>query len=373
MRIALALMIIVLLASGCTSPDNEGTAAQANESIPDTVADTPQHDNEVHGIQEPLQESLNFHGEGWHCGSFKVNGDMVSSSPYVLKEAAMDAGFSFIGMLINFSADEASQQLGVCDFLTDSGFLCIPAQLWGSDGNLVVIGLREALPGNISIEGAINQAHRNGAVVYITRPMSDSNETSWKRWDITTWDGLAVVSPMIQRRQNDQEAIAKWHNLLNNGHVKYAFGETDIREFSNTYGLRNMLDSSYMCLHADGNLTEDSVKESLLSGRFYVTNGPIINFTVNGIMMGGEINASYGDDVEIYLDVSSMSVFNTVRVIRNGIVIQEIGKSLNRFTTNLSSTVVSDTWFSVEIWGIDTTPEYHDFVHGISNPVWVRV
>ena len=62
-----------------------------------------------------------------------------------------------------------------------------------------------------------------------------------------------------------------------------------------------------------------------------------------------------------------------VRILKNGIVIQEIGKSLNRYSTNMTSLVAQDTWFSVDVWGSDYTPEYHDFLHAISNPVWVRV
>lgn len=88
---------------------------------------------------------------------------------------------------------------------------------------------------------------------------------------------------------------------------------------------------------------------------------------------GEVINVSYGSDVNVSLDVSSLVAFNRIRIIKNGIVIQEIGKSLNRYSLNLTTTIAKDTWFSADVWGGDNTPEYHDFVHAISNPVWVNV
>jgi len=219
----------------------------------------------------------------------------------------------------------------------------------------------------------IDSIHENGGVAYITHPMQEGNCTEWRRWDISTWDGLAVTSPMTQTRQDDEEALEKWHVLLNNGHHVSVFGEADIKPFTSTYSLTDMLDSSYQCLYIEGNLTEDSVRDALLSGRFYVTNGPVLNFAVNGPGPGEEVNASYGDYVNISLDVSSAAAFSRVRIIKNGVVIQEIGKSLNRYRVNMTSIVARDTWFSADVWGGDYTPEYHDFVHAISNPVWVRV
>jgi hypothetical protein len=365
-RIIPVLLIFILLSSGCTQTEQlekEGDEEENQENLT-----SPE---ETGGI-EPLQVGT---GEGWYCGSFKVNGSLVGYdqiSP--VKEAAKQAGFSFIGVVINLSEDDADPLMSACEEANEINFIIIPSQVVGNcEGWLVGIGTREKIEPEQSLEGMIDQIHEQGGVAYITHPMQEKNCSEWKRWDIPGWDGLAVVSPMTQTRQDDMEALERWHTMLNNGRIKYAFGETDTKPFTSIYGLRNILDSSYQCVYIEGNFSEVSIKEALRSGRFYVTNGPVLNFEVNGYGPGEVFNASYGEEVNLSLDVSSLSAFNRIRIIKNGIVIQEIGKSLNRYSINLTSTIARDTWFSADVWGADYTPQYHDFIHAISNPIWIDV
>ena len=347
------VMLAVIFASGCTSQDG--------------TRDLPPAENQTHD-NTTIQH---LPGDGWLCGSFRVNGSYAASRMDIIIEAAKQAGFSFFGMLIE---PEKPEQLEACRRAAASGILCIPSQETGNDeGSLVAIGISGMIPDNQSLQGMIDHVHEGGGVAYITHPMHSGNGTSWKRWDISDWDGLAVVSQMTQTWSDDEKAMEKWHVFLNNGHAKYAFGETDTRGFMSTYSLRNILDSSYQCLDIRGNLTEDSVKQALLEGRFYVTNGPVLNFTVNGRGPGQEVHAEYGEEVEIFIDVRSDFAFSTVRILKNSEVMQEIGRSLARYNATMKSTVVGDTWFTAEVWGNDYTPEYHDFVHSFSNPVWVRI
>jgi hypothetical protein len=348
----LILIITVLLVSGCTAT-NAPNETQSNNT---SQNHSPQ-------IQEPL-------GPGWHCGSFKLNGTLASKRVGLVIEAARQAGFSFIGMVVD---PNKTGQLDACRQMKESGLLCIPCTEAGnSEGSFIAIGVSESIPSNQTLDEMIDHAHNLGGIVYITHPMGTGNRTPWKRWD-TSWDGLAVVAPMTQSRLDDQKALERWHILLNNGNRKYAFGETETKAFSTVYGLKNILDSSYQCLWIERNLTADSVKEALSDGGFYVTNGPRLEFTVNGMGPGEDFNVSYGEEVEILLKLSSDSAFNTIRIIRDGIVIQEIGKSFIDYNTTLNSTIVKKTWFAAEVWGGDLTPEYHDPVHAISNPVWVGV
>ncbi len=358
-------MVAVLMASGCTQPGQPGNGA--HDGLPGADVSGGQQATETGPI-------LTAPREGWYCGSFKLDSDIVNSRMDTAVEAARQAGFSFVGMVINSSREGADLHLDSCRQATGAGFLCIPCQVVGNcEGWLVAIGLEGPIDANQSLDGMIDFIHTEGGVAYITHPMQDGNCSEWRRWDISTMDGLAVVSPMSQTMQDDEKAIDEWHVFLNNGYRMHAFGETDTKPFTSTYALSNMLDSSYQCLHIEGNLTRESVIDALLSGSFYVTNGPVLNFTVNGHGLGKMFNVTYGEEVNISLDVSSADAFSKVRIIRNGVVIQEIGKSLNRYTANMTSIIARDTWFSVDVWGGDYTPEYHDFIHAIANPVWVHL
>ena len=351
----LLFLITVLLVSGCTNPESPQTTGSG---MPDASGN--QSDAVLMSV-----------GPGLHCGSFRINGSLVSTKMDTLIEAARQAGFSFIGMVVD---PNQPGQLDACDSVTAAGMLCIPCQETGNnEGTLVAIGVREEISPDQSLETMLDQVHGLGGVAYITQPMSNAEGASWKRWDITTWDGLAVISTMAQTRHDDERAIEEWHDSLNRGQYSYAFGETDIKPFTTTYELSNALDSSYQCLWIQENLTEDSLKKTLGSGRFYVTNGPALNFTVNGRSPGSDFNVSYGEEVELSIDVVSDSLFSVIKIIRDGEVLQETGRQAIRYNMTLNTTIVSRTWFAVEVWGNDNTPDYHDPVHAISNPVWVGV
>ncbi len=352
------LLFALVLVSGCTAPGD-----------PSAPAGQVQDDNQT----QVANETVLSNSGGWYCGSLNVNASIVASRPEVLAQAAKDAGFSFLGLIMDLgNSPDSGRQIQACNSLKESGILCIPCQEAGEEGRFVAVGVHAPIDLNQSLERMLSQARDEDAFVFLTRPMSMNNQSSWKRWDITEWDGLAVVSPMAQRYADNLRAVDKWHSFLNNGHRKYAIGETNVKAFTTIFSLRDMIDSSYQCLWLES-LTEDSVKQALSAGRFYVTNGPEMNFSVNNASYGEELEVSYGDEVTITLDVTSNSIFNTVRIVRDGEVIMEIGKSFIKYNTTITSTILGDTWFSAEIWGSDFTPSYHDNVHAISNPIWVRV
>ncbi len=350
--VLLAVLALVIASSGCSThaPQEIGPDA-GNLSINET------------GF------AFSGAGPGVHCGSFSVNASMVASRPGMFTDALRRAGFSFVGLVMDTGNPRHIQ---LCGQLIRSGILCVPCQEAGDEeGRFVAIGARNAINLNQSLEDMLQEASDQGAVSYVTTPMASDNKSSWKRWDIQGYDGLAVVSPMSHDRGDSEEALSRWHGLLRNGRKKHAYGESTIKDFSSTHELAGMLGSSYQCLILRENLSETSLKSALMKGSFYITNGPEINFTVDGHGPGESLNVTYGSEVELSLEVSSLSNFNRVRIIRNGEVIQEIGKTFLTYNTTLNSTILRDAWFTAEVWGNDYTPRHHDFVHAMTNPVWV--
>jgi len=376
MRALYLLMILgVVLVSGCTQA---GTETQTGP--PDMTSDdgsglddleNTSGENEENSL--PLGPDGSDIGKHEVCGALKVNYSVARYKIDSLAEASKQAGFAFVGLLVNYVEIDQDEFMEDCLRLTDLGILCIPVQEHKDNGTLSVFGVFEPLPEDIDMAGMIDHAKNNSAFSFISRPTNNDNMTRWKRWDITSWDALAAMSPMTQRLNEDELAIQKWHVFLGNGLRRFAVGETDVKHFSSTYEIRNMIDSSYQCVLLNESFSRQSLTEALMKGRSYVTNSPHVEFTVNKQAIGSEINATYGEEVELYLKVESLTVFNRVMILRNGVVIQEIGKPLNRFTTNLTSTVVKDTWFTAEVWGTDSTTDYHDPVHALTNPIWVNV
>jgi hypothetical protein len=368
MKLLAVLMLTVVAAmSGCTQtgelPENGNQTD--NGSLSTEIV--------IENKTSPISALPTSPAEGWFCGSFKINASVVGDDFSQAMDAARLAGFSFFGLLINHSNPDVFHHLGSCEKASQEGFLCIPTQVVGDcEGQFVAIGVNEMIEAD-SLQGMLDQVHDLGGVSYITHPMQHRPCLEWRRWDLSGWDGLAVVSPMTQSASDDEEAIRQWHAFLDRGRRVHAFGETDTKPYLNEYGLANILDSSYQCLNIPGNLTAESVTQALMQGRFYATNGPILDFTVDGHGIGDSFNVSYGHEVNVSLSISSLLPFNRVKIIRNGVVIQEVGKDLNRFYASLNSTIAGETWFTVEVWGPDHTGEYHDFVHAFSNPVWVNV
>ncbi len=174
--------------------------------------------------------------------------------------------------------------------------------------------------------------------------------------------------------------LADWFHLLNLGNDFFATGGSSAGALDpGTVGTPR-------CYVDAGGAGVDTgvLLESLRSGRFFVTTGPLIDVKVNGRGVPGDLVPG-GDglvDLAIHVDAPSWIDVNRVRAFANGAMVAESKVGLSGAPThvrlNESIAIYQDTWVVVVATG--TTP-LEPVVSGrrgeavypvaFTNPVWI--
>ena len=113
-----------------------------------------------------------------------------------------------------------------------------------------------------------------------------------------------------------------WHRSLNCGFkVTASAGEDSILNLQAT----PPIGAARMYAYLGAELTWDGWVEAVREGRTFVTNGPLIQFTINGEIPGAEIRLpAGGGSVEVRATLESIVPLETFEIIRNGKVIESI-------------------------------------------------
>jgi hypothetical protein len=118
--------------------------------------------------------------------------------------------------------------------------------------------------------------------------------------------------------------------------------------------------------------------EGMRAGRAFVTNGPLIEMSVNGSLPGETVGLPLeGGTVDLEVHVRSIVPLQTVRLYFNGQVVEEIPLGGNRKTADFRKgvPVVRSGWYHVRAEGApaDRFPLDTSYPQAFTNPVWVSV
>ena len=165
-----------------------------------------------------------------------------------------------------------------------------------------------------------------------------------------------------------------WYRLLNSGfRVPVTGGEDSISNLHNIELVASV--RGYFHL---GNqpLTWANWMKAMLSGRGFVTNGPLIEFTVNGRMPGEEIAVDAGGRIQVKADVHSLAPLERVEVVRNGEVVHtaSLATGGQRAQVDVPLEVKTSGWYSVRAIGAARSfPVENTRPQAVTNPVFVIV
>ncbi len=115
----------------------------------------------------------------------------------------------------------------------------------------------------------------------------------------------------------------------------------------------------------------DAYYAALEAQRTFVTTGPMLEFTVNGLQMGASISASPGDMLDIRASASlnpDLGTLDRVELVMHGEVIAtaDQASATNRIELNYRTAVEGGTWLAVRAYGDEQTVAH-------SAPVYVTV
>jgi hypothetical protein len=226
---------------------------------------------------------------------------------------------------------------------------------------------------------AAQQARAQGALVTYMHPtagtMNDVFDTGLGAKESVITAALGALDAMDVLPFGDP-AYALWYNLLNCGFRIAPGGGTDA--FTNWRGISRIPGGSRHYVHVGGKMDWDRWIARYREGRAFATNGPLLEFDVNGQPMGSEIRIPSGQSYRAKLTAQAAArvPLGRIEFIQSGNVIESRQVDPNSLSFRLEKEVevTSSSWFAVRVSGPpargvpdDAVPRAH------SGPVYVAV
>lgn len=187
--------------------------------------------------------------------------------------------------------------------------------------------------------------------------------------------GLALDVPFglvdfVEVLQMGGDNTDTWFDFLNLGYALTPAAGSDYPYIENVPGTVR----SYV--KVDGAFTSQAWFEGLKAGRTFVTNGPMLGFSVNGRDMGAQLELEPGDALVIEADATLNPDFGTLarlELIEQGEVVETVSTSDERGRLRLTYRAPArhGTWFVVRAHGSGMAAPAE--LVALSAPVYVRV
>lgn len=169
-------------------------------------------------------------------------------------------------------------------------------------------------------------------------------------------------------------AYELWYRFLNAGFRVSAGAGTDT--FTNWRGINALPGDSRQYVEVGKDFEWHTWVERFREGRDFVTNAPLLTFTVNGQPLGAVIDAPASQPYRARLatQVTSEAPIDLIEFIQNGRVIQSKSFPANtrEATLEAEAGVSASSWFAVRVSG-PATRGVRDVPRAHSGPVYVHV
>ncbi|MCA6079075.1 CehA/McbA family metallohydrolase [Fulvivirga sedimenti] len=161
-----------------------------------------------------------------------------------------------------------------------------------------------------------------------------------------------------------------WHQFLNLGIPMAASAGSDVMT---DYYHTMAVGATRVYVRPDGILSKEYYLKALKEGRSFVSNGPMIEFEVNG-MRPGDVLGSGGNKVSWTLDIHSPVPCEKVEILVNGeVVVSKKGfveAGSHSYKGKIS--VPENGWISARVYGGTTVwPVMDSYPFAESSPVWI--
>jgi hypothetical protein len=185
--------------------------------------------------------------------------------------------------------------------------------------------------------------------------------------------GLALDVPFglvdfIEVLQNGRLSTETWYNFLNLGYRILPDAGSDFPYMDLPGVVRNYA-------KVDGPFSADAWFAAFRRGHMYVTNGPLLEFTVNGQPMGAELKVARGAMLEVIGEADlnpDVDQLSHVELVAHGDVIATApAKGESRVTLRATVPAERSTWLAIRAWGARQERSNMTVAH--SAPVYVLV
>jgi hypothetical protein len=165
--------------------------------------------------------------------------------------------------------------------------------------------------------------------------------------------GLALDVPFgivdfIEVLQNGRLSTEGWYNFLNLGYQILPDAGSDFPYMDLPGVVRNYA-------KIDGPFSAEAWFAAFRRGHMYVTNGPLLEFTVNGQPMGAEVKVARGTSLEVVAEADlnpDIDALTHVELVAHGEVIAtEPANGRSKVTLRASVPADRSKWLAVRAWG----------------------
>ena len=125
----------------------------------------------------------------------------------------------------------------------------------------------------------------------------------------------------------------------------------------------------------DGPFSYQKWIEGLRAGKSFVTNGPMLELSVDGKGIGGEVKLPSAGEVHVRATVASQFPLDRLEVLYNGKVMATAVPVKKELTTELDPTIPikSSGWIAARAVGPAAADVQGEWLHGHTSPVYVVV
>ncbi len=164
---------------------------------------------------------------------------------------------------------------------------------------------------------------------------------------------------------------AVWNNGIRTALVG---GEDSISDLHTS----SLVGSVRTYVHLDGEpFTMENWLDGMKEGRAFFTNGPLVEFEIEGRGPGEEVTLSEGEEVVASLEVHSITPLERAEIVFNGEVVTSIPFTGDRTRVSFERSLrpTSSGWYHVRVVGApgESFPMDIGWVQAATNPVWIEV
>jgi len=328
-------------------------------------------------VQIQMRRWTNWNQRGWYTGEnhfhANYNGNYYqrpSQSLAWLQAEDLNTATMMVANHHGAFVNDKEFFRGGIDSVSTPRYLLYWGQEYRNDyplGHMVFLNIRKLVPPSYtSVPGsdspfdfplntmAALEARRQGGLVSYPHPMGgrDVFDTGTGAKEIPVGAALGTVDS-VDILPFGEPSYELWYRMLNSGFKIASGAGTDV--FTNWRGINQVPGGAREYVEIGPVMNWERWIARFREGRNFVTNGPLLTFTLNGQPIGAEIRVSEGLPYRAQLaaEVSSRVPLRVIEFVRNGVVIEsrEIPPDLRSFRLEKEILVDRSSWFAVRVAG----------------------
>ncbi|MCK4367461.1 MAG: PHP domain-containing protein [Thermoplasmata archaeon] len=273
----------------------------------------------------------------------------------------------------------------VCDAENTADFLClIGDEVTTSGGDILGWGLSQLVPWNLgpgrNMNDIFEDIRTQGGLAVLAHPMAPGGKHYQHFGVYENFDGLEIYHGYSGFNADpptrmDSDAVSQWESYLNAGIRKIAVGDSDCHNASNQWNEGDLFNRQGAIGFPRNvvlveELSREGILEAVSKGRLYITDGPVLNFTIDGHILGETIRSSAPATLNVSISGYANKSTSRVDLIRNGSVIGSWFVGAGWFSIQEATAGDSDYWYRAEIRTNTSSLLKGETYVAFSNPVF---